>query len=203
MSEHRTPFYVEAPQRLSVAQVTHIAMARLYARLGWPGCAGCLLALVAMLALVWVHRAQMRLTQLQQARQSTAVTTSATDREPATAPQRSTPPALPHGNDSVALLKRIEKAILASGLSWPQADYKQAPLSNESLATLEIRTTLKGPYPRLRQLITTLLNQEPALALRELNLSRPNGETPDVEAKVRWVVFLADGWAPAEAGSLQ
>ena len=67
-------------------------------------------------------------------------------------------------------------------------------------ATPEIRTTIKGPYPKLRQLIATLLDKEPALALRELTMSRPNGDTPEVEAKIRWVVFLADGWAPAESG---
>jgi len=203
MSVNRTTSLNEAA-RLSVAQVAHIVVARLYARLGWPGCAGALMLLVAALAMLWLRQESLQaLQQHQQARQNASAAASALANTPLPATLRISPPALPHGADSVAVLKRIQTVVQASGLAWPQADYRVTPLSDEGLATLEIRTTLKGPYPKLRQLITALLDKEPALALRELSLTRPNGDTPEVEAKVRWVVFLADGWAPAEAGSLR
>lgn len=189
------------PVRLSGAQMAHIAVARLYARVGWPGCIGCLMLLVSAFALIWLRQEGLHvLKQHRQAMQSATVASSPSVSEPAPASLRTLPPTLPRGIDSVALLKRIKSTVQAGGLTWPQADYRLTPLSDERLATLEIRTTLKGPYPKLRQLISTLLDKEPALALQELSLTRPNGDTLDVEAKVRWVVFLADGWAQAEAG---
>ncbi|MBI3380397.1 MAG: hypothetical protein HY019_00195 [Aquabacterium sp.] len=157
--------------------------------------------LVSAFALIWLRQEGLHvLKQHRQAMQSATVASSPSVSEPAPASLRTLPPTLPRGIDSVALLKRIKSTVQAGGLTWPQADYRLTPLSDERLATLEIRTTLKGPYPKLRQLISTLLDKEPALALQELSLTRPNGDTLDVEAKVRWVVFLADGWAQAEAG---
>lgn len=151
--------------------------------------------------MLWLRQESLRaLQQHQQAKQKAIATASALANAHLPAALRVSPPALPRGAESVAVLKRVQAIVRASGLSWPQADYRLTPLSDEGLATLEIRTTLKGPYPQLRQLITSLLDKEPALALRELSLTRPNGDTPEVEAKVRWVVFLADGWAPAEVG---
>lgn len=201
MSAHSTLPQSE-PVRLSVAQIAHIAAARMYKRIGWPGCLGGLMLLASTLALIWGHQEGLHaLRQHRQAMQSATAASSLSVSEPAPASSRTLPPTLPRGIDSVALLKRIKSTVQAGGLNWPQADYQLTPLSDESLATLEIRTTLKGPYPKLRQMISTLLDKEPALALRELSLTRPNADTLDVEAKVRWVVFLADGWAPAKAGS--
>lgn len=189
------------PVRLSGTQMAHIAIARLYARVGWPGCIGGLMLLVSAFALIWLHQERLHAVQQhQQSLQKAAAAPSSLIGESSQAASRVLPPALPLGTDSVALISRIKSTVQAGGLTWPQADYRLTPLSDERLATLEIRTTLKGPYPKLRQLISTLLDKEPALALQELSLTRPNGDTLDVEAKVRWVVFLADGWPPAEAG---
>jgi hypothetical protein len=201
MSAQHSPSLTDKRERLSAGQVARIAAARLYAFLGWPGCAGGLIGLLSALVLFWLHQESLQARQRHQAAvQSGEAAQVAGADNPSRMPLRVSPPALPHGFDAMAMLKRIETAVRASGLTWPQAEYRQAPIGDEGLATLEIRTTLKGPYPKLRQLITTLLDKEPALALRELNLTRANGDTPDVEAKVRWVVFLADGWAPAETG---
>lgn len=111
-------------------------------------------------------------------------------------------PVLPRSEDAVQILRMVEGQAKANGLAWPQADYRITPLSDEALAALEIRTTLKGPYPKLRQMIASVLDNQPALALRELTFTRPNGDAMEVEAKIRWAVFLADGWPPANHGDL-
>lgn len=196
MNDYGMPKPAQAPRRLSVSQVTQIAAAHLYVRLGWPGCVGLLLVVISLAALAWLHHIK----HLPKSGSSQSTVSEAVTRTPEPASVRVKPPSLPHSADSVQLLKRIKEAVRANGLNWPQADYRITPLSDEGLSTLEIRTTIKGPYPKLRQLMATLLDKEPALALRELTLSRPNGDTPEVEAKIRWVVFLADGWAPAEGG---
>jgi hypothetical protein len=198
MSEFGMPTPSQAPTRLSLSQVAHIVGARVYARIGLPGCAGLLLGLLSLVALAWLH--QVKHLHAMEANGGTIAESAIRTSEPPIV--RITPPSLPHSADAVLLIKRIKEVVQANGLSWPQADYRVTPLSDEGLSTLEIRTTIKGPYPKLRQLIATLLDKEPALGMRELTLSRPNGDTPDVEAKVRWVVFLADGWAPAEAGGM-
>lgn len=172
-----------------------IAMARLYARLGWPGCAGLLCLLAAALLLAWAHQARLALRPL------AAPASVASAPDIASAPTRAalvTAPMLPRAADSVQLLRMLEKEAKAHGLAWPQAEYRITPLSHETLGTFEIRTTLRGPYPKLRQMLTTLLNKHPALAMRELTLIRQNSDEVEVEAKIRWAFFLGDGWPPAE-----
>ena len=197
MNEYSVPTQAQSTKRLSLSQVAQIVAARVYARLGWAGCTGLILVIISLAALAWLHHIRhLHVTAASHGAISEEVVKGAVPE-----PVRITPPSLPRSADSVQLLKRIKEVVQANGLSWPQADYRITPLSDEGLSTLEIRTTIKGPYPKLRKLMATLLDKEPALALRELTLSRPNGDTPEVEAKIRWVVFLADGWAPAEAGS--
>jgi hypothetical protein len=180
--------------RLSPAQWLRIGAERAHAYLGWAGVLGTLIGALALASLAWLHHTQTHArTDIDLARPADTSQADATQPERA----RLLPPALPHASDTVDLLKRLKTTIQAQGLSWPQAEYRMTPLSDQGLATLEIRTTLKGPYPKLRTLVADLLDKEPALALRELTMTRPNGDTPDIEAKIRWVVFLADGWPPA------
>lgn len=179
--------------RLTLPQLAHVMVARLQAHLGWAGFAGIGCMVIALLVGLWVHRANHAVVPPPLPIKSIADA-------PALATVPLTPPALPRAADSVQILRMLEGQAKANGLTWPQAEYRITPISDEGLATLEIRTTLKGSYPQLRKLIATLLDKQPALALRELTLSRPNGDTVEVEAKVRWAMFLADGWAPASQG---
>lgn len=148
---------------------------------------------IALSLLAWVHQAD-------QALRPFAVPTQSTPTAPAQAPSAQLNPILPRAADAVSILRVLEREAKANGLAWPQAEYRITPMSDEALSALEIRTTLKGPYPKLRQLVTTLLDKQPALALRELTLSRPDGDAIEVEAKLHWTVFLADGWPAAAQG---
>lgn len=179
---------------LSAGQVLRIAGARVYDLLGWPGSVGLACVLLAGAGWVWMHRTQSA-PMVDVAMSSLA--------EVATAPVQKTEqvqlnaPLLPRSGDAVRIVRSLRKVAQSNGLNWPQADYKVTPVSDEGLATLDIRTSLKGPYPKVRQLLSTVLDKEPAVALRELTVSRPNGDAADVEAKIHWAVFLADGWLPA------
>lgn len=184
-----------ANERHSVKDLATISLARLYVYLGWPGLLGLFLGLVACVIGV-VLRMQMPLTVSVPVVADHVPYASSEPYERALAV---TPPDLPLAAQQVDILKRIKAQVGGSGLAWPKADYKLVRLSDESLAHLEVRTLLKGPYPKLSQLITSLLDKEPALAMRELSLQRPNADSPDVEAKILFVVFLADDWLPAQA----
>lgn len=188
------PLLPKQSERLSLTQWVRIGAERAHAHLGWAGVLGLLIGTLAIACLAWLHHAQAT------AQPDTSTASPANSATSTSAKSRAiqlSPPLLPHASDTVALLKRIKATIQAQGLTWPQAEYRMTPLTDQGLATLEIRTTIKGPYPKLRVLIDTLLDKEPALALRELTMTRPNGDTPDVEAKIRWAVFLADDWPPA------
>jgi len=172
-------------------QLTRIASARFYARLGWTGCAGMGLLIVATSISAWTHQANLALA-------SPVSPTKHPDSAEAVAfPPTTTPPSLPRSDESIQILRMLESEAKINGLAWPQAEYRITPISDESLSAFEVQTTLKGTYPQLRKLIAELLDKQPALALRELNLSRSNGDALDVTAKLRWAVFLADGWPPA------
>lgn len=183
-------------EHLSAKDFAKIAWARLYVRLGWPGMLGLVMAAGALGSGLWLH--------LQDVPQKGLVAPSVQVERAVRTPQEAeranavTPPELPLAAQQVDILKRVKALVLSSGLSWPKADYKLVRLSDENLAHLEVHTTLKGAYPKLRQLITSLLDKEPALGVQELSLQRPNADTQEVEAKIRFVVYLADDWPPAQ-----
>jgi hypothetical protein len=106
-------------------------------------------------------------------------------------------PDLPLRSDVPRVLKQIRLSLNKAGLNWPQANYRFSSLSSDELALVEVNTTLKGSYAQLRQALAGTMNQVPALAMRELSLSRPSSDTAEVEAKIKWVVFLSDEWPPA------
>lgn len=98
---------------------------------------------------------------------------------------------LPDGSDIPSLLNRIQRTAVEQRLGWPRADYRINAASAEAPASLEVHCTLKGPYPSLRRFVTALLQDAPALTLREFALSRPSADVAEVEAKLAIMVYLA------------
>jgi Tfp pilus assembly protein PilO len=98
---------------------------------------------------------------------------------------------LPQAAEIPALLTRVERAAVSAGLGWARADYRVNGATDDTPASLEVRCTLKGAYPNMRRFVTTLLQETPALTLKEFSLMRPNAETADVEAKLTVLVYLS------------
>jgi hypothetical protein len=96
---------------------------------------------------------------------------------------------------------QIEQAAVSQGLGWRAADYR-ITLAGALPSTLEIRCNLKGPYPKVRQLLTQLLSTVPTVTLRDIVFSRPNSDSVDVDAKLVIAVFVEEetswGDAPLE-----
>lgn len=187
-------------QPLGFAKQLRILGERMYVSLGWSGLTGIVLCTVSAISFAWLTSVQQGVSRNEVNAGSSIGDVAPT---PVVSSSRLVPPSLPRSRDTVDLIKRIKVAIRSQGLAWPQAEYRTAPLSDDTLAALEIRTTLKGTYPQIRAVVTSLLKTEPALALRELTLTRPNSDASEVEAKIRWVVFLADNWPPANFGGQQ
>ncbi|MBI3346943.1 MAG: hypothetical protein HY020_06995 [Burkholderiales bacterium] len=161
-----------------------VVAARAYQRLGATGLLGFALlsaASVTYLAAWQRHR-----------QDSTAVVPPAsTDNAvilPAATPGRL---AFPASSDIPLLLSRIQRAAVKQGLGWPRADYRINAATADSSATFEVHCTLKGPYPAVRGFVTALLQDTPALTLREFSLSRSSTDVPEVEAKLSILIHLA------------
>ena len=181
---------------MTLLDLLRLGFARALYFIGWQGMAG--LALVACGLAAWLGAARIGPASGDKAAAPQAIVSeSPSHGQPAPLGQaRPILPVLPASVDVPLVLKRIQMAAQDSGLTWPSASYRYVPLTPDSLASLEIQTTLKGPYVKIKKLIATLLNEQPALAMREFTLTRPHVDTSEVEAKIRWTVFLQDGWQP-------
>lgn len=156
---------------------------RAYQQLGATGLLGVALlsaASVAYLAAWQRHRQDLSAV-------SPAFTDGAVVQPAATPEWRS----FPVSSDIPLLLSRIQRAAVKQGLGWPRADYRINAATADASATFEVHCTLKGAYPAIRGFVTALLQDTPALTLREFSLSRLSTDVPEVEAKLSILIHLA------------
>ena len=169
-------------------------LARTHQMIGWSGVAGCALVMISMgvAAAAWsAHGAFERTRSVQ------PVVTEAKPSQPAAIVASSLGPSdLPQASEVPLLLTQIEHAALGNGLEWRTAEYRIMAATLEQPASLEVRCSIKGQYPKLRGMLVQLLSSVPAFAIRGFDATRPNADAPDVEAKLVLAVFLQDG-APA------
>ena len=159
--------------------------ARLQQWLGWPGVAGLVLLALA-LGLGW---SAWQPTEAEPSDLVEAVQRDIPRPAPVDAPAAARGK-LPARTEIQALLAQIQQAAVASGLGWPAAEYRLSPATGSDAAALEVRCTLKGTYPQLRSLLTRLLAEVPGLGLRELSVTRPGSEVPEIEVQLVLAIFL-------------
>lgn len=178
--------------RLMAARVLH--------PIGWAGCAGLLLLLSAPAWLALQARpvpaAAPAVTRVEGARVAPPALAASQTVAAMAAP-------LPAADELPLLLTQVQQLVVTQGLEWQSVDYKLLPASDETPAAMEVRCTLKGPYPKLRLVVSRWLTTVPGLALRELSFTRPSSEAPEVEAKLTLVLFMQSSPAgpanPAQA----
>jgi hypothetical protein len=154
-----------------------------FGRTGWAGLA------LSILAALWLAQSWRQHQAGLPARSAEAV---------ATAPYATPPSAkaaqskwvLPKYGELALLLTQIQQIAVSQGLTWSAADYKLLPSSETVPASLEVRCTLRGGYPKLRTVLTQWLQQVPGIAIRGLAMSRPNSDAAEVEAKLHLVIFM-------------
>jgi hypothetical protein len=176
-----------------------LALVRLHQRVGLAGVVGLgLLAAAALTAaLAWrEHRDFVReRAQQVEAPPSAGPVVSAPRSDVRTAPAR-----WPTTGEVPVLLTRIERAAVEQGLGWAQADYRFNAATTDTPDSLEVKCTLKGPYPSIRAFVTALLLDMPTSTLREFSISRVSAEATNVDAKLSLVVYLdPDAGRGAEA----
>ena len=101
---------------------------------------------------------------------------------------------LPSSSQQTTILREMELSGQKLGLTWSKVDYNHQALSENNLASMDIKGVMRGPYPALRDFLAEVLSTHPSTALRSLILTRESAESIDVEARISLSVFLSDGW---------
>jgi Tfp pilus assembly protein PilO len=164
-------------------------------KLRWPGVAGlALLGFAIGVMLFGVQASRQRLV--------------AVDREAATVKsqlgKRGVPTGLPSNRSQLSnfyaffpvtenvpeLLSRINRSASENRLKLEKGEYKLARESDFRLARYQITLPVHGDYGALRSFVNNVLEAVPSAALEELTLKRENVDMPELEGRVRFVLFL-------------
>lgn len=159
------------------------------ARLGWPGLLG-LALLGASLALcqVGVHPLEAEAIRLE---------TQAAVRARQPAPAQGAPlpdwrTLLPADDQAYVRLAGLFKAAHAAGLALDEGNYRTQAETRSGLVRRVVTLPVSGSYPALREFLAEALNQDEALALEGLRLSRDSLENPELQAELRFAFYLGD-----------
>ena len=179
-------------------QHVRVSLARVQQRIGWAGVAGVALfaAGAVVIALAW--SVQAAFVRSDEAR-AVAMVAGAPSPSASAAAAAPAIPELSPASEIPLLLTQIKQAAVGNGLDWRAAEYRVTAATPTQPASLEVRCSIRGPYPKLRSMLVQLKDSIPAFSLREFGASRPNADTADVDAKLALAVFLQDGAAASEA----
>lgn len=161
------------------------------ARLGWPGLAG--LALLA-LGLAWQPFVLMPLDaehRAAQARLAASVALPPAARvTDAAAPDDDWRALLPPDQHAHARLAALFRAAHATGIRLEQGNYRTHIDHRAGLGRLVVTLPVTGRYAELRAFMAQALNQDAALALEGLRLSRSSIEAAELSAELRFAFYL-------------
>jgi hypothetical protein len=102
--------------------------------------------------------------------------------------------ASPSGEELVA---RMVKLAEQEGIALPQSEYQQRVLSGgSSVAQLQITQPVRATYPQLRRYVEAVLRAIPNASLDQLAARRENVGQPQLEARLRWTLWLPGAAAP-------
>ena len=88
------------------------------------------------------------------------------------------------------LLGRVYRAANQNQLLLEKGEYKLSREADFHLARYEITVPVSGDYARVRSFVNEVLQTVPSAALDELSLKRESIDRPELEARVRFSLFL-------------
>jgi hypothetical protein len=88
------------------------------------------------------------------------------------------------------LLRQIQRAAEANGLRLEKGEYRLNHEGDFPLARYLVTLPLRGGYGEVRKFVNDVLDAVPAAALEDLTLRREAIDDAQVEARVRFVLFL-------------
>jgi Tfp pilus assembly protein PilO len=171
------------------------SLQRALVKLRWPGILGLALIVFAIgLTVFGVQAARQRLVTLD--RETLALK--------AQLGKRATAPAIPTNRSQLSnfyaffplmenvpeLLARINRSAKEHQLVLEKGEYKLARETDFRLARYQVTLPIRGDYGALRNFANDVLEAVPSAALEELTLKRENTELPELEGRIRFVLFL-------------
>jgi hypothetical protein len=181
----------------SFAQRAQWSIRRALIRLRWPGIGGLALLLFAGgVAGLAIHSGRQRLHALDEEVSSLAARVG----------QRGTASAAPGSRGQLSnfyaffplaenvpeLLGRIHRAATDNQLLLKKGEYKLDHEAEFRLARYQVTLPVSGDYARVRGFVNDVLQAVPSAALDELALKRESAEQPELEARVRFSLFLGE-----------
>jgi Tfp pilus assembly protein PilO len=89
------------------------------------------------------------------------------------------------------LLGKMQIAARDNGLQLQKGEYRLTQEREFPLARYQVTLPVRGTYPQVRGFVNDVLKLVPAAALDDLTLKREAAGDPQVDARVRFTVFLA------------
>ena len=167
---------------------------RALVKLRWPGVVGlALIAFTVGLTLFGVEASRQKLISLE--REAVAVKAQLGKRA---APNLTTNRSqlsnfyafFPLTENVPELLARINRSANQHQLVLEKGEYKLARESDFRLARYQVTLPIHGDYGELRSFVNDVLEAVPSAALEELTMKRESAELPQLEGRVRFVLFL-------------
>jgi Tfp pilus assembly protein PilO len=100
--------------------------------------------------------------------------------------------ALPVATAAEEGLRQLFDAAAKNGLTLDQGDYSMSSEKSGEIHRYQINLPVQGSYPDLRAFIAQSLNENPALALAHVELMREVIEDTDLQATLRFTLFLKE-----------
>jgi Tfp pilus assembly protein PilO len=163
--------------------------------LRWPGWAGLgLLALAAAVYVGAVQPARQRLRALDQEAAELARKTGgrAAVAEPVTSRSQLSNfyAFFPLMRSVPDVMAQIEHTAGAHELMLEKGEYRLSRESEFRLSRYQMTLPVRGSYTDIRGFVNDVLDAVPAVALEDLTLKREAADDPELEAKVRFLLYL-------------
>lgn len=89
------------------------------------------------------------------------------------------------------LIKSIYSAARAESLVLAQGEYKYSPAKAGGMGIYQVNFPVRGSYTQIRKFIIKVLNSVPSAALEEVSFRREEVGKADLEAKIRFSIYLS------------
>lgn len=97
----------------------------------------------------------------------------------------------PHVDTLPDWIGRIHTAAARNGLILESGDYLLERRKEQRLVQYQITLPVRGSYGQIRGFVAEVLEKVPAAALEDVAMKRESIAAPALEARIRWVIYLA------------
>ncbi|MBX9632272.1 MAG: hypothetical protein K2X67_17270 [Burkholderiales bacterium] len=97
----------------------------------------------------------------------------------------------PHVDTLPDWIGRIHTAAARNGLILESGDYLLERRKEQRLVQYQITLPVRGSYGQIRGFVAEVLEKVPAAALEDVVMKRESIAAPALEARIRWVIYLA------------